>query len=159
MSTVKLALILVALVVAGCGGTAPTPQIILVTAPPAVTVTVTATPPAPTGTPETFRLSGTLSLDTGVVNYGSAKSCSGTGGYSDIVQGAPVTVRDGAGDVIATGVLGAGVLTDRCLFEFTVARVPAVPFYTVEVSRRGGLTYSHAEMVAMGWFVSFTLGG
>ena len=45
-----------------------------------------------------------------------------------------------------------------CEFEFTVDGVRDADFYTVEVSHRGGLSFSKAEMEANGWTVEASLG-
>lgn len=85
--------------------------------------------------------------------------CEGTGGYDDISYGTSVTVRDGAGEILATGSLEAGEdLGLWCNFPFTVEDVPGADFYEVEVSHRGGLSYSDKEMEEKDWFVSVSLG-
>lgn len=108
-------------------------------------------------------IDGTMSL-TGrqSVNDNHKTRCKGIGGYDDIREGAPVVVKDQAGTVIATGALGAGAYDINgdppCVFAFSVPAVPDATFYTIEVSHRGGLTYSYAEMAARNWTVAFTLG-
>lgn len=90
--------------------------------------------------------------------------CSGLGGYSDMDAGADVTVKDQDGSLIATGSLGPGEISfledpfRACAFRFTVNGVPDASFYEVEVGRRGGLTYSKAEMEAQDWTVEASLG-
>lgn len=85
--------------------------------------------------------------------------CEGSGGYDDISYGTAVTVRDGAGEILATGSLDSGeVVGDWCNFTFTVEDVPGADFYEVEVSHRGGLSYSSKEMDEKDWFVSVSLG-
>lgn len=79
-------------------------------------------------------------------------------------QGAPVTVRDEAGTVIATGHLDAGqkvAITEGgdalfCEFEFVVEVPAGYPFYAFEVADRGELTYSAAELETMGWSVELS---
>lgn len=86
------------------------------------------------------------------------RACHGTGGYSDIGAGAPVTVADEAGTVIATGSLdGGAVQTGECFFTFTIA-VPDADFYRIEVSHRGEMTYSRQQMEDNGWMIFLTLG-
>lgn len=105
----------------------------------------------------------------------STGSCAGRGGYSDIIQGATVTVTDQTGTIIATTGLAAGamstssntldrpqpavpVVDDRtCQFAFSV-KVPQRAFYGIEVTRRGKLTYSAAELTKVGNYVEMTLG-
>ncbi len=85
-------------------------------------------------------------------------SCTGAGGYSDIREGAAVTVRDGSGDVIATGRLEGGVVEGSlCIHVFQVD-VPRADFYSFEVSNRGELTYSYQDMVDAEWQVALSLG-
>lgn len=96
------------------------------------------------------------------------ESCSGSGGYDDIRGGAQVTVSNESGDVLAVGRLGAGEGVPAssatgsdflyCKFEFEVTGVPRAEIYTIEVSHRGGLSYSFEEMESQGWTVEFSLG-
>lgn len=91
----------------------------------------------------------------------SSSPCKGEGGYNDVSEGAQVLVRDGEGGILATGHLLAGAsLGERtnCVFMFSVSNVGNAAFYAIEVSHRGELTYSAAEMEGMDWRVSFTLG-
>jgi hypothetical protein len=76
-------------------------------------------------------------------------------------------MRDGEGKTLAVGRLDAGKPNDnlatfpktyRCVFSFSLDDVPDVSFYSVEVGRRGALTYSLAQMAAASWTVSFTIG-
>lgn len=128
---------------AGCGGAAATPS--------------------PSPSPETHTISGELVLTSASI-LPLSTGCKGIGGYSDMDRGAPVTVKDEAGTIVATGTLGHGLpdnsnaLSKVCRFPFFVTGVPVAAFYSVEVSRRGALTYSLAEMTARGWAVTFTLG-
>lgn len=81
------------------------------------------------------------------------------GGYDDIRDGADVTVKDGAGELLGTGVLTGGTATDvGVTFAFTVEGVPDSDFYQVEVSHRGALSYSRAELEDAGWVVEASLG-
>lgn len=155
MKTLILPLIIVMLAVA-CGGSSD----------PEPTPTATAKP-LPT-------LTGTMTLvDT--FRGAAGDDCQGGGGFSDMHAGAQVVVKDAASQIIAAGSLSAGTLpqatneagtpvVDRsrsfseCVFTFEVANVPAADFYTVEVSDRGGITYSHAELVEKDWTVDVTLG-
>jgi hypothetical protein len=86
--------------------------------------------------------------------------CWGTVGYSDIEEGATVTLRDEHGTVLASGALslGHGDATG-CSFTFTLDDVPdSATFYAVTVSHRGEISKSHADMVSDGWTFSLTLG-
>jgi hypothetical protein len=43
-------------------------------------------------------------------------------------------------------------------FSFSFDSVPEVPFYSLEVGRRGALTYSLADMQSRNWVVGGTIG-
>jgi hypothetical protein len=108
----------------------------------------------------TFQLTQTSSYRS--YSYGSfttGSSCSGSGGYSDIDTGSSVTVYDGSGAVVATGILGSGRATSSSTCEFAVT-VPDVPagsdFYQVEVSHRGKVTFEGRRLQTDGF--SLTLG-
>ena len=89
-------------------------------------------------------------------------SCSGDGGYSDIDEGATVSVKNQSGTLIGSGRLGPGKIEGdvlkACVFPFEVTGVKDAEFFQVEVSRRGGLSYSKADMEQKGWTVSASLG-
>jgi hypothetical protein len=105
--------------------------------------------PSTATNPATVDLHGTLTLH-GKTLHDGAGLCMGQGGYSDITEGAPVTVYDGKGAIIATGELGRGddrgwkptddtERSNTCWFAFTVT-APHSDFYQVEVSHRGKVT-------------------
>ncbi|MCZ2525374.1 hypothetical protein [Streptomyces sp. HB2AG] len=104
-----------------------------------------------------FTARGTLTLSDTDGYTALGETCLGEGGYDDIAYGAPVTVSDAAGTVVAVGSLDLGEVTDSgCSFPFTVEDVPGgAKFYTVEVSHRGGLTKTAGEMRDE---LAFTLG-
>ncbi|MFE4501722.1 hypothetical protein ACFRFQ_17865 [Rhodococcus sp. NPDC056743] len=96
--------------------------------------------------PGSFAITGTMSLSSSdAQRIGSG--CVGDGGYDDIRPGAEVKVTDEAGKTLATGRLEGGETSNgECVLPFTVSGVPAgSTFYQVEISHRGGLTYSEAE--------------
>lgn len=106
-----------------------------------------------------FTLNGdfTLFATTG----GTATNCYGEGGYDDIKSGVSVTVSDGTGRLLATGNLGSGTRSasgGSCSFSFRIPDIKQSDFYSIEVGRRGELSYSHAEMLASDWNVAFSLG-
>lgn len=85
--------------------------------------------------------------------------CTGEGGYSDIQFGTSVTVTNEAGKVIGTAILGEGsVETNTCVFNFSVDDVNSADYYSIEVGRRGKLTYSNEEFESRDWTASATLG-
>lgn len=128
-----------------------------------VTLLLAACAPAgasPSAAPTTKTLNGTLALHGRAAAIGLT-ACSGTGGYDDIAAGAQVTVKDQTGTLIGTGSLEAGKANAErttCTFAFKVADLPDATFYAIEVSHRGELTYSAAEMETRHWVVAFTLG-
>ena len=118
---------------------------------------------------------------------GSWDSCRGEGGYSDFGRGMNVTVRSGSGEVIGTGntrnltdadlgdldlsengeddismlELTAAVAqirgTSRCTVWFE-AEIGEADFYSIEIGRRGELTYSASELADRDWHVELSLG-
>jgi hypothetical protein len=91
-------------------------------------------------------------------------TCYGVGGYADIGSGTAVTMTDERGLILAVGNLEDGVFgwsgaAVGCNFRFGLGNVPdTAKFYSVEVSHRGKVTYSHEEMNAMGWSLQLTIG-
>ena len=90
-----------------------------------------------------FTAEGTLLLDHGCYTGGS--------GYGDIVRGTQVTVTAG-GQTVALGALGSGtsigdIRDGMCTFPLAIPNVPGGhDFYLVEVSHRGGISYTEEEM-------------
>jgi hypothetical protein len=129
----------------------------------------TPTPPPPTPTPiptpeagkiddDTYRIVGRFVLRSeGVVN--TATGCYGTGGYSDVSDGAQVIIRDGNNNILGVGRLEDTDLSGAfgCSYIFTM-EVPEAPFYQIEFSHRSPLVYTFEEMEDMGWEVWLGLG-
>jgi len=145
---VKLAVALLAaglLTLTGCGGgesvAEPEPAAAPVTAPE----------------PETFNVSGSLTLSDGAM-HSRLEPCSGSGGYDDIGQGTQITIRDGDGTKVALGALASGHpggSTVGCIYRYAVLDVPAGGgIYSVEVGSRGEINFTEAEAGN----VSLTLG-
>jgi hypothetical protein len=119
--------------------------------------------------PKTHTLAGTITLGAeqgdGVARSGG--SCRGTGGYSDMDGGTPVTVEDEDGTVIGSGELKfgktagtAGGFWAECEFPFYVSDLPDdAKFYVVRIGsgNRGELSYSHAELEEQDWTVGLSL--
>lgn len=87
-----------------------------------------------------------------------------SGGFDDIVPGAQILVKNGSGTILATSVLGEGVVTEGrtyhfCEFPFSVQNVPASDFYVIEMGSRGGMTYSVQDLEQQNWQVSLKLKG
>ena len=82
--------------------------------------------------------------------------CTAADGYTDVSEGAQVTVKDGSGDTVGIGSLNPGVLsakkgdlliTANCEFSFAVQDVPeGGRFYSVEVAHSGEVIVSEAEL-------------
>ena len=109
---------------------------------------------------------GFLSLQDSATFIG--KECQGAGGYTDLVEGTPVVVRDGDGEVIGsgrfaagrgnrTGKLGGLSAPSACVFAFTLKHVPDAETYSFEVSHRGGVVYTYDELEANNWRVGAAL--
>lgn len=123
-----------------------------------------------TSTVATANIEGTFAL--GSFDHRSnedSTGCWGDRGYTDISEGTNVVVRDGEGAVIGTSSLDAGVRVEdirdfgnysfwRCEFSFDVLVPADSPFYALDVSHRGELTYSNADMVTLGWIVEVNSG-
>lgn len=88
--------------------------------------------------------------------------CYGFGGYDDMQGGTDVTVRDGDGSLVGTSRLQEGEIAEVdgdfqvCSFKFLV-KVEDAAFYEVEVSHRGGLTYTKDELETEDWEVFASL--
>jgi hypothetical protein len=81
----------------------------------------------------------------------SESRCAGGGGFDDIREGTQVVVTDAAGKTIALGQLTAGGRKGGvgCMFLFVVENVPAgLDFYGIEVSHRGRVQYTAAQLAA-----------
>lgn len=99
-----------------------------------------------------IKLSGVLELENGTsgfddTNYTSTNgTCTGTSGYDDLAGGTSITVYNNNGKVISVGQLDDGHEIDgSCLFTWSISGVPKSPFYKVEISHRGQLTYSYEQ--------------
>lgn len=101
--------------------------------------------------PKPVTITGSVTINS---NIDGGTTCRGTDGFEDIREGASVVVRDSAGKVIATDQLTAGSGQDlatsqialSCRLDFTVRDVPRRKFYTIEVSHRGSVTFTAAQV-------------
>jgi hypothetical protein len=93
-----------------------------------------------------FRLT---SVTTGVTRTGT-NNCQGANGYSDLQEGTQVTVTDQSGAVVALGTLDVGQAQSDsvCVFPFTLNVPAGKGFYGIEVSHRGVVHLSEAELRA-----------
>jgi hypothetical protein len=85
-------------------------------------------------------------------------------GYDDLTAGAPVTVKDSRGVVLAASSLPAGKTQTGftggpvCHFALSV-QVPDSAFYQVEVSHRGTVTFTRQDLQSTHWTAGLTIGG
>jgi hypothetical protein len=105
-------------------------------------------------------VNGTMTLSDGY--FGSKGSpCDGSGGYSDIIEGAQVTVsNESTSSVVAVSNLSPGKVNDDgdCEFSFKINDVPNSSVYQIEVSHRGKLVYSRKQLEENKYQVELTLG-
>lgn len=108
---------------------------------------------------DTFMLRGDLTLRSeSIIDNGNV--CGGTGGYSDIRPGASVTVYDADGRIIGSGHISNSTTAGSpqqpdCQLSFAVEVPAGLDFYSVEVGRRGRVTFP-ADRAEQG--VQLTLG-
>ena len=106
-----------------------------------------STPAKPAATPPPIVVQGNFTLHDPGHWGGAGQTCdaSGDSGYSDITNGAQVTVYDASGKLLALGALRQGIVAafGYCRFAFTVLGVPAGagPFM-VEVAHRGKIAFT-----------------
>jgi hypothetical protein len=139
-----LAVVVLAALAAGCTGKSPAGQPV----------------------PQARRLDGNYTVH-GIFrhrNYG-APCAAVDAGYPDIHAGTPVAVRDKSGAVVASATLGGGTLRqqplrgrdDDCLFRFSLT-VPDRAGYEIEVSNRGAVAFSRADLEHAHWTANLTIG-
>lgn len=157
-----------ALVAAACGSSLPTGTAPIQSPTAIPTAIPTTVPTAVTS----HTINGALQL-TGFLgsavwfrdNNPQGGVCLGSSGFKDISGGAAVTVYDASGKVIAVANTTDGLWTDMptnhgdgtCIFQFTVKNVPASDFYGIEVSHRGQVRYSAADLSDINWAPKLTL--
>jgi hypothetical protein len=103
-------------------------------------------------------LHGTVILHSSSISHSGTK-CSGTDGFDDLTAGAPVTVKNGSGSVIAAGSLDEGVSDAMvCRFQFTITNVPDAKSYLIGVTHRGPWTYSQDQLLTKDWTLLLSIG-
>lgn len=103
--------------------------------------------------PRTVTIRGAVTITS---NIAGGESCQGERGYGDMRAGAAVVVHDPGGKVVAAGELGEGVGSNlatsqialSCRFPFVVKGAPEERFYGIEVSHRGVVTFTAAQVRA-----------
>lgn len=114
-----------------------------------------------------YTVNGDLTLTSVDALDGDDTSCKGAAGFDDIVGGAQIVVTDGAGQTLGLAKLSDGrtmgavsSILERpteCSFAFHVVDVAkGKTFYKVEVSHRGQLQYTEAQIAHGG--IHLTLG-
>jgi hypothetical protein len=107
--------------------------------------------------PPTHTITGDVSLTAGNYRF-SDDRCSASSGYEDVAPGAAVRVTDDKGDLIGTGHLGRGTVSDgACVLGFTVDKVKDAASYLIQIPHEG-LSISRRAMEASNYTVHATLG-
>jgi len=109
----------------------------------------------------TFKGSLQLSDLAGLSKYLNDESCSGSGGYADIITDAQVTVFNDATQIIGTGRLSPGKMQGGfCVFSFSMSNVSDSNIYQIEVGRegRGKQRYISTDVERMGYQFALSLG-
>jgi hypothetical protein len=167
----------IALLLAACGGAAPTPSPV----------------PIPTRGPANHVIAGTVTLyndgdvmrngvDTNSYNEGNlpgpdnAFPCAGTADFADIATGAEISIADDGGAVLSQGTLVDDVpktydkfpkalgglptspIRTQCYYTFELDDVADAASYTLKVGNQAGLSYSAADLATQNWTVAVTLG-
>jgi hypothetical protein len=137
--------VLLALALAGCGGSS------------GHTLTGTVELVYPPSSLKSLR-SGIIGHAQDFAEGASCKASKYADGYDDLDPGASVVVKNEKDTVVASGRLGPGQFTATgCETPFTVSKVPAASFYSVEVGHRGAQRYSRTEMDAAKWAVDLSI--
>lgn len=108
----------------------------------------------------TFTFYAMQTLDERDYSLDDGDGCQGEGGFSDIREGAAVKIRNGKGEIVASGAMGPGVYdsSDGCSFLISVDGVPRWQGqYTWELTSRGELPVD--EKTAVTGMSFGTLGG
>jgi hypothetical protein len=89
--------------------------------------------------------------------------CVGQGGYADISPGVAVILTNEDGKILGSTILGEGkadTSTGTCTYSFSIRGVSeSSAQYAVEVSHRGKVVNSRADMAANGWVFGISMGG
>jgi hypothetical protein len=129
---------------------------------------------SPNNTPS---ITGTLVINKWI-NGVEGQLCSGENGYGDIESGIQILVKNNKGEILATGQLGLGQLVKTpvheifqdianeselgtpltCQFPIDIENIPKADFYTFEIGRRGGITYTAKQLQQQSWKIKLSLG-
>jgi hypothetical protein len=94
----------------------------------------------------------------------AASYCNGGGyKYEDLKSSAGVEIRDGNGNLVATGVLGSATVIDvpgqklsTCFFK-SVFQVKKSDFYQVKIGTRFNQSYSFADLEMKNWEIGLSI--
>jgi hypothetical protein len=154
---ILMSVFLITILLTGCGSAKKQGGSVKVSSPTATAASQSTTAAATTAeTPNIIQLRGTLTLSGSVMFgptvpgiYGSV-SCYGTGGYSDIREGAAVVVTDNDSKTIAITQLGQGLLTTAsvygCVFPFLTNVPGGRGFYGLTVTHRGTVKFTEGQI-------------
>jgi hypothetical protein len=172
-------LMVIGLLVAGCGGPAATPIVIYVTPPAAATPTAVfraaaATPAQTVAIDRSHGRDSFIDCRDGSVRQGVRRrhlsvgggGCEGDGGYSDIGDGMQATLRDSQNNILGIGnfsgqrtaIAKEGSWTTQCEWTTSIAHVSEQPFYALDLGRRGSIQFALDELKASGWVASVSIG-
>ena len=111
----------------------------------------------------TYTIKGSLTLTDSDIG-GSESYCYGKGGYQDLSGSLPITIKNGKGEILATGSTNSGIQPQiepssiKCVFEFSIDKIQKSDFYTIEIARRGQLNFSFDDLKKQNWIVALTIG-
>ena len=87
-------------------------------------------------------------------------ACRGSLDWDDLFEGAPVTLRDDRDRVLANATLSAGSPgTSSCTFEFTLADVPEVANYRLQINEQERIELTRDFFEGSEWVVEVVWGG
>lgn len=89
---------------------------------------------------------------------GCAEGDVGPGEFADLHRGTVVRITDETGKVLSVGGLSRGADTlDQCTFAFAAGPLDESLSYTIQIAERAPATFTHEEMLARRFQVSFDL--
>lgn len=158
-----IAAVLFLFVLSGCGGgtsdTATTGSTAVETA---VTTGGSSTSTSVASPGHSIRGVFTLTVDEQLTK---GAECEGPPPYDDLRGGAPVVVKNEAGEEVGRGTLDVGrapeesfgPTTPICEFTFDIGDLPDVDSYTISINHVDDQTFTAVELEDQGWTVEFGL--
>lgn len=167
MGLARRRLLALVLLLAGCSGATPTPQIIYVTAPPQTPTVVYVTPAAGSeapASPITHVLDGTVTAVDPTMTipfgHGGGACAPRDQPFAGVQSGTGVTVKDAHGVVIGAAILGTGVGVEderACAWAF-ILPLPTSDFYVFTVGNHGDFPESYTALEGAGWKLNLSVG-